>query len=1241
MRRNHIMGLVILLALMSATSVTAQISTPGTPVSFERSLRGDLVTVETGPVDVAALLAEDEIEEAEGLPFRFGAPFDVDYGVDNSGQWEDLPNGDGIWRLRISSPGAFTINLLYSHYRLPPGAELYIYSEDRSHVIGAFTERNIQDHGEFSTAPIKGDVCIVEYYEPAEVRGQGQLVISRIVHAYKDIFSYFKDADGFGSSGSCNNNVNCPEGADWQDDKRGVAMVLLSNGTRWCSGSLVNNVRQDGTPYFLTANHCLGSESTWIIMFKYESPTCSNINGPTNYTISGTTLRASYSSSDFGLVLLSSAPPESYEPYYNGWSNINTAASSAVGIHHPAGDIKKISFEYDPVTSTNYLQTSGTTHWRVGQWDDGTTEGGSSGSPLFDPMHRIVGQLHGGYASCQSLTADWYGKFSLSWTGGGSSSNRLRDWLDPDNTGTQVLDGYDPYAGVRIEHTPLSDTKDTSNAYEVVAVITSNTSLVYDSLLLYYDAGFGWVLDTLTPGSGANEYLGYIAAQSPGTDIDYYLFALDTNGKADTTEIYGFRVIDYALFVTPEEDTRSAPAYDTVWYDLTVTNDGVLDDEYSLSFAGNNWTTALWDESGSTPVSSTGLLAADESFNFTVSVVIPYSAFCDYDSVAVTATSVGDGSLSAQARLKSYSNGTTGSFPWSDSFPEDTLFSIRWVYNAGADVTFEALNPPSPPYAVNLNGEYDTLVTQPIDLTGQDGAVLSYYFQRGGSGNPPAVGDDLWLDYKNSSGVWTNLAHHEGGGSAMTEFELAFAELPADALHNNFQLRLRSAGDCSTCDDWYIDNIRFDFAPDIAATPSPIMVSLPQGDSTTRDLVIDNNGQGSLDYNVTVQLALKDAGAFTSLVEAGRVEPPVRDHTIDESDFLAAKSSESGNMGLPVLYNAGGPDAFGYYWIDSDEPGGPVFAWEDVSTTGTDLIGSLGDDNYVGPLDLGFDFPFYGNVYNYIYVGSNGIVGFAPTGMNVRTERPFPDTTSPNNIIAWLWDDLNPDDPNNSAAHVYVDTGGGRCVIQFVDYPEYSAGAGDVVTAEVILEADGSIKLQYLSIAPGFDVLSCAVGIENSGGSDGLEVVYQAAYLHSGLAVLIINPYQWLTVSRTSGILPPGEADTILCDFVTEGLDTGLYEASIVINSNDPDPLDNPLTVPVELTVTGGGPGWICGDIDSDGDGPNIGDLIYLVDYMFNDGPAPTVMDAANVDGMNGIDVGDLVYLVDYMFNAGPPPNCP
>lgn len=237
-------------------------------------------------------------------------------------------------------------------------------------------------------------------------------------------------------------------------------MVILDDGTRWCSGSLVNNAEEDYTLYFLTAFHCgdlnapFGTISTvdindiesWIFMFNYESPTCSNIDGPTFHTISGATYRSIRSTSDFLLVELSSIPPPNYYSYFAGWSRSSSTPSNTIGIHHPSGDIKKISFDDDPPTSINYLETtSGTSHWRFIDWDLGTTEGGSSGSPLFDQNHRIIGQLHGGYAACGNNSSDWYGKFSVSWNGGGTSSTRLKDWLDPNNTGATTMNGmYGP-----------------------------------------------------------------------------------------------------------------------------------------------------------------------------------------------------------------------------------------------------------------------------------------------------------------------------------------------------------------------------------------------------------------------------------------------------------------------------------------------------------------------------------------------------------------------------------------------------------------------------------------------------------------------------------------------------------------------------------------------------------------------------------------------------------------------------
>lgn len=1240
MKAIRILSIGLLILFSTSVAALAQISAGGEPVTHTAAIKSSPPAVTMGQVDIAALLVEDSIEEEIGLPYRFGFPFDVSYSLQNSGVWEDLADGGRIWRLAISSPGAFSINLLYENFWIPQGAKLWVYSQDRSMTLGAFTDRNNKDHGQFATAPVSGDAIVVEYYEPANVRGQGRFTIWRVVHAYKDMFNYggTKYNKGYGSSGSCNNNANCPIGDDWQVEKRSVAMILLSNGTRWCSGSMINNVREDETPYFLTANHCLGGESNWIIMFKYESPGCTNQNGPTNFTVQGTTLLASSSTSDFALVLLDDSPPESYNIAFSGWSNINTPAPNACGIHHPAGDIKKISFDYDAVNSANYLQTSGTTHWRVAQWDDGTTEGGSSGSPLYDPQHRIVGQLHGGYASCASLTADWYGKFSLSWDGS-SSSNRLRDWLDPDNTGATILDAYDPYAGVKIVHSPLDDTRDTTNAYEVTATISSNNTLINDSLKLFYRTASTWYEVLLSPGSGPDEFEGSIPAQSPGTDIEYYLFAADDGGTSETTDTYGFSVIDYRLELTPLSAADSAVAYDTVWYSLEVTNTGVYDDSYSLTTAGNAWAVSFWDDAKATQIAQTQTLVADQAGQFFVAVEVPNSIYGDSDAATISVTSMGDGSTKATAVLTTVSNGARAAAPWSDPIANLTIDDVMWIFNDGAEVTIEAQNPPSPPYALNLDGGDDLLVSQAINLEGMSGFYLSYAFQRGGSSAMPSSGDDLSVEYLDQYGVWQLLNTHPGDGMRMTDFEFVSLSLPADAQHLNFQIRFSSEGDCVGCDDWFVDDIRIDFPPTIAPSPSFVMETVQLGDSTDLDISVNNNGTGHLSYVVEVQQQLSTKGNFKELLAQNRLQPARR--TQPAADLVASelKGQEHPNVGLPVTKDAGGPDLFGYFWVDSDEPTGPEFNWVDVSATGTDVVGALNDDNWAGPYNIGFDFPFYEGNYSQLYLGSNGIIGFDTTNMRSRSKVTIPSSSTPNNFIAWLWDDLNPDDADNAGAHVYIDATVDRCVIQFVDYPEYSALPGDVITAEVILYPDGSILIQYLYVDPDFDASSGAVGIENVNGTDGLEVAFATTYAKDSLALLIVKPYQWISATPYYGQAAASGFGTINLTLNSAGLDTGTYDASVILSNNDP--MDNPTTIPVQLTVVDGIV-YICGDVDNSGGDPDIADLVYLVDFMFNNGPEPPIMASTdtNGDGSPVPDIGDLVYLVNYMFTDGPAPIC-
>lgn len=474
MTPNHLTIKVLPTLLIAGASLLwqrplmAQISQGGRPYSFSSTVADTIATRTMAALDVAALMADDELEAAQDLPVppRFGYAFKVSLGLDSAGTWTELLNGDRVWRLSIAAPGAYSINLLYDEFWLPEGGRFFIYNEDRSMVLGSFTSANNKEHGKFSTSLVRGDVSMLEYYEPASARGSGRLHISRVVHGYRNFFgptaaaglgkSFAHGPVGFGASGACNNNVNCPEGEPWTDEKQSVVMILLDDGTRSCSGSILNNTSLDYTPYMLTAFHCIdvvppggdGVISTgerqdaeqWVVMFNYESPNCADADGPTTQTVSGTTLRASNVDTDFALLKLSATPPASYNVYYAGWSNVNSAPQSSVGIHHPHGDIKKISFEDDPASSTSWVGTPSDSHWEV-DFDDGTVEHGSSGSPLFDPSHRIVGQLHGaiyfpGIDRCV-FTDGIYGKFSMSWDRGGSASTRLKDWLDPGRYGRQ------------------------------------------------------------------------------------------------------------------------------------------------------------------------------------------------------------------------------------------------------------------------------------------------------------------------------------------------------------------------------------------------------------------------------------------------------------------------------------------------------------------------------------------------------------------------------------------------------------------------------------------------------------------------------------------------------------------------------------------------------------------------------------------------------------------------------------
>lgn len=434
---------ILLLVIFLCSSITAysQIGQGGEPLfSNERISKSSQIPGVTLPkLDVAKLLKEDALESSKDVPMRFAYAHQTNLNPKNSGKWYTNSKGDRYWLIEIESKGALSLNLTFSNFKIPEGGKLFVYNKDKSDVRGAFTSANNKSSKRLGLAPVKGDKIIVEYFQPAQVKQQPDLNISTVAHDYRGIMNMAKD---FGQSGSCNNNVVCAEGDPWRDQIRSVALVILGNGTRWCSGSLINNTANNGTPYFLTANHCTSGQTVtnWVFVFNYESPGCTNnSDGSTSQSISGSQMMDSGSSSDYALLKLSSTPPSSYNVYYSGWDATGSIPTKTTGIHHPAGDVKKISFDNDASSISGYLGGSGSTHWQVTDWNDGTTEGGSSGSALFDQNKRIVGQLHGGYAACGNDRGDWYGRLSVTYP-------NICQWLAPGCT-TKIVDGHNPGSG--------------------------------------------------------------------------------------------------------------------------------------------------------------------------------------------------------------------------------------------------------------------------------------------------------------------------------------------------------------------------------------------------------------------------------------------------------------------------------------------------------------------------------------------------------------------------------------------------------------------------------------------------------------------------------------------------------------------------------------------------------------------------------------------------------------------------
>lgn len=428
----------------------AQLSTGGIPASFAlRETYISIPSVTTPAIDAEQIKKEDLSTSVKASGYRFGIDFYYSLSLTDNGVWTTLPNGDQICRLRLVCPGAVSVSFTFDQYHLPEGAKLFAYTPDKQQILGAFTSLNNQEDGYFAVSLLTGDEVIVEYNQPATCTEQPQLRLWRITHGYRGPGMQTK---GFGDAGYCQINVRCPEGKGWEDPINATC-AIIDGGTELCTGTLINNVRQDGTPYLLTANHCYTyslSPGTWVFWFNWESPTCKNATKePSKNTLSGAQMLAASSRTDFCLLRLNTAPPVSYNPIYCGWSRLDTPPDSAVCIHHPHLDVKKIT-PSDNISITSFFERPDFPNAWQANWGTASTESGSSGSALFDQQRRIIGQLWGGASRCGAAAEDMYDHFGrLDWSWNGNDENsRLRDWLDPDSTNLMTLDSYQPVVGI-------------------------------------------------------------------------------------------------------------------------------------------------------------------------------------------------------------------------------------------------------------------------------------------------------------------------------------------------------------------------------------------------------------------------------------------------------------------------------------------------------------------------------------------------------------------------------------------------------------------------------------------------------------------------------------------------------------------------------------------------------------------------------------------------------------------------
>ena len=389
------------------------------------------------------------VNQPKDQPFRFAIPVEVSLTPFNSG-FIATRGSETIWVLPVSSKGALSLNVILSPYNLPRGAYIYVYDHDRQIVRGAFTGESTSGTFSMPVMPVPGERLVLECHFPGTRIPENSVGVTQVAHDFTGFFG----PDGikdfyYGHSDDCEIDLNCSTNPLYLTASRSVVRLLVA-GTELCTGVMVNNTGNVSRAYLITANHCIENQShatNTVFVLNYRSPSCAGPDMTNTYTLTGSELRATNPEIDFALVELNQFPSLVARPYFTGWDITATTPTNTFTLHHPEGDVMKLSIDDNaPVTASYPVEgfvAAG--FWRVLRWDLGTTERGSSGAPLFDQNGRLRGTLTGGAATCDDPANDYYAKLIRMFNITTVSSGHLRPWLDPAGTGATLVSGRDPY----------------------------------------------------------------------------------------------------------------------------------------------------------------------------------------------------------------------------------------------------------------------------------------------------------------------------------------------------------------------------------------------------------------------------------------------------------------------------------------------------------------------------------------------------------------------------------------------------------------------------------------------------------------------------------------------------------------------------------------------------------------------------------------------------------------------------